>query len=149
MRSVLGAEGRWAHDGFGAIVMRTVDQNRRPTLMMGNKPPAFDVRSATAQPNHSRRATTTAAQTMGSIAMTNAFRHIRHTDGRAYYEGKPLSLADAQIMLNDDIVQRTVRVGAYLRVDESGLVLEAAPMLRRLVNRPGCQGVSPCAGQPG
>ncbi len=77
--------------------------------------------------------------------MTKAFRYIRHADGRAYYEGKPLSLADAQIMLNDDIVRRTVRVGAYLRVSESELVLEAAPLLKRCVGRP----ISPYAGQPG
>lgn len=85
--------------------------------------------------------------------MTTAFRHIRHSDGRAYYEGKPLSLADAQIMLNDDIVRRAVRVGAYLRIDESGLVLEAAPSLKHLARRP-CghlagHPVNPCAGQPG
>lgn len=77
--------------------------------------------------------------------MTTAFRHIRHADGRAYYEGKPLSLADAQIMLNDDIVRRTVRVDAYLRIDESGLVLETGSLLARSARRP----FSPHAGQPG
>lgn len=77
--------------------------------------------------------------------MTTAFRHIRHADGRAYYEGKPLSLADAQIMLNDDIVRRTVRVDAYLRIDESGLVLEPGSLLARS----GCRPLSPHAGQPG
>ncbi|MBP2227257.1 hypothetical protein [Azospirillum agricola] len=77
--------------------------------------------------------------------MTTAFRHIRHADGRAYYEGKPLSLADAQIMLNDDILRRMVRVDAYLRIDESGLVLETGPCGAPLVNRP----FTPHAGQPG
>ncbi|MBK1841558.1 hypothetical protein JHL17_29570 [Azospirillum sp. YIM B02556] len=69
--------------------------------------------------------------------MTNAFSQIRHADGRAYYQGIPLSLADAQIMLNDDILRRAVRVGAYLRIDETGrLVLVNGPALRRSVNRP-------------
>ncbi|CAO3421599.1 hypothetical protein [Azospirillum endophyticum] len=69
--------------------------------------------------------------------MTNAFDQIRHADGRAYYQGTPLSLADAQIMLNDDILRRAVRVGAYLLIDESGrLVLVNGPALRRSVNRP-------------
>ncbi|MCG5243333.1 hypothetical protein [Azospirillum doebereinerae] len=77
--------------------------------------------------------------------MTTAFRHIRHADGRAYYDGKPLSLADAQIMLNDDIVGRQVRVDSYLRIDESGLVLEAGSCFRRSVR---CA-VTPHAGQPG
>ncbi len=77
--------------------------------------------------------------------MTAAFRHIRHADGRAYYEGKPLSLADAQIMLNDDIVRRAVRVDAYLRIDGSGLILEAGSLPARPMHRP----FSPHAGQPG
>lgn len=69
--------------------------------------------------------------------MTNAFSQISHADGRAYYQGAPLSLADAQIMLNDDILRRAVRVGAYLRVDDAGrLVLVNGPALRRSVNRP-------------
>lgn len=57
--------------------------------------------------------------------MTPAFHHIRHADGRAYYEGRPLSLADAHLMLNDDILRRTIRPGAYLRVDRSELILES------------------------
>lgn len=75
--------------------------------------------------------------------MTTAFRHIRHADGRAYYEGKPLSLADAQIMLNDDIVRRQVRVDAYLRIDGAGLILEAG------CYRNASRSLSPRAGQPG
>ncbi|MFD1623116.1 hypothetical protein [Azospirillum griseum] len=55
--------------------------------------------------------------------MTLAFRHIRHSDGRAYYEGRPLTLADAHLMLNDDILRRAVRPGAYLRRERSELVL--------------------------
>ena len=76
--------------------------------------------------------------------MTNAFSQIRHADGRAYYQGTPLSLADAQIMLNDDILRRIVRVGAYLRVDDAGrLVLVNGPALRRSVNRPVPSTLSP------
>jgi hypothetical protein len=76
-----------------------------------------------------RRRTSVAANirsaTMGNIAMTPAFHHIRHADGRAYYEGRPLSLADAHLMLNDDILRRAVRPGAYLRVERSELILES------------------------
>lgn len=76
--------------------------------------------------------------------MTNAFSQIRHVDGRAYYQGTPLSLADAQIMLNEDILRRAVRVGAYLRVDDAGrLVLVNGPALRRSVNRPVSPALSP------
>lgn len=55
------------------------------------------------------------------------FSRILHPDGRIYYTGGPLSLADAQILLNDDIVNRSVAVGAYLRIDGSSLVLEPGP----------------------
>lgn len=76
--------------------------------------------------------------------MTNAFSQISHADGRAYYQGTPLSLADAQIMLNDDILRRTVRVGAYLRVDDAGrLVLVNGPTLRRSISRPVPPNLSP------
>ena len=75
--------------------------------------------------------------------MTDAFSQIRHADGRAYYQGAPLSLAEAQIMLNDDILRRRVRVGAYLRLDGGRLVLVNGPALRRSVNRPVPPGVSP------
>ncbi|KAA0578064.1 hypothetical protein [Azospirillum sp. Sh1] len=76
--------------------------------------------------------------------MTNAFSQISHADGRAYYQGTPLSLADAQIMLNDDILRRTVRVGAYLRVDDAGrLVLVNGPALRRSISRPVPPNLSP------
>ncbi|MBY6261631.1 hypothetical protein EI613_06755 [Azospirillum sp. 412522] len=81
--------------------------------------------------------------------MTNAFSQIRHADGRAYYQGTPLSLADAQIMLNDDILRRAVRVGAYLCIDDSGrLVLVNGPALRRSVNRAVSPALTPRAGRP-
>ncbi|MBP2303122.1 hypothetical protein [Azospirillum picis] len=84
--------------------------------------------------------------------MTNAYSQIRHADGRAYYQGSPLTLADAQIMLNDDILRRAVRVGAYLRLDRGSLVLVNGPALRRSVNRPpssclAAPGLSLCAGR--
>lgn len=80
--------------------------------------------------------------------MTNAFSQIRHSDGRAYYQGTPLSLADAQIMLNDDILRRRVRVGAYLRVDDGRLVLVNGPALRCSVSRPVPPALSPRAARP-
>lgn len=54
----------------------------------------------------------------------NAFRLIRHADGRTYYDGAPLTLADAQIMLNDDIQRRRVAVDSFLRVDGTELIVE-------------------------
>ncbi|KAA0587555.1 hypothetical protein J2848_000525 [Azospirillum lipoferum] len=80
--------------------------------------------------------------------MTSAFSQIRHADGRAYYQGSPLSLADAQIMLNDDILRRRVRVGAYLRVDGGRLVLVNGPALQRSVFRPVSSALTPRAGRP-
>ncbi|KAA0581216.1 hypothetical protein FZ983_09765 [Azospirillum sp. B21] len=81
--------------------------------------------------------------------MTNAFSQIRHADGRAYYQGTPLSLAEAQIMLNDDILRGRVRVGAYLQVDGGRLVLVNGPALRRSVNRPVPPALSPRGDQRG
>ncbi|CAO3444327.1 hypothetical protein [Azospirillum largimobile] len=81
--------------------------------------------------------------------MTNAFSQIRHADGRAYYQGTPLSLAEAQIMLNDDILRGKVRVGAYLQVDGVRLVLVNGPALRRSVNRPVPPALSPRGDQRG
>ncbi|HYF90363.1 hypothetical protein [Azospirillum sp.] len=81
--------------------------------------------------------------------MTNAFSQIRHADGRAYYQGTPLSLAEAQIMLNDDILRGKVRVGAYLHVDGVRLVLVNGPALRRSVNRPVPPALSPRGDQRG
>lgn len=62
--------------------------------------------------------------------MTLAFHHIRHADGRAYYDGRPLTLADAHLMLNDDILRRAVRPGAYLRLERAELILESASPAR-------------------
>ncbi|MDR6771033.1 hypothetical protein [Azospirillum sp. BE72] len=81
--------------------------------------------------------------------MTNAFSQIRHADGRAYYQGTPLSLAEAQIMLNDDILRGRVRVGAYLQVDGGRLVLVNGPALRRSVNRPVPPALNPRGDQRG
>ncbi|WP_044549684.1 hypothetical protein [Azospirillum lipoferum] len=81
--------------------------------------------------------------------MTNAFNQIRHADGGAYYQGTPLSLAEAQIMLNDDILRGSVRVGAYLRVDGGRLVLVNGPALRWSVNRPVPPSLSPRGDQRG
>ncbi|MFP5514489.1 MAG: hypothetical protein ACLGJC_15545 [Alphaproteobacteria bacterium] len=81
--------------------------------------------------------------------MTNAFNQIRHADGRAYYQGAPLSLAEAQIMLNDDILRGRVRVGAYLQLDGPRLVLVNGPALRQSVNRPVPPALSPREDQRG
>ena len=56
--------------------------------------------------------------------MQTRFRCIQHADGRTYYAGEPISLADAHIMINDDIARRAVFVGSYLRVAGPALVIE-------------------------
>lgn len=69
---------------------------------------------------------------MRTTAASHAFyTRIVHPDGRAYYAGGPLSLADAQILLNDAIAGRAVPAGSYLRVDGPHLVLEPAPRPKR------------------
>ena len=61
--------------------------------------------------------------------METVFRRIRLIDGSAYYAGEPISLADAQVMVNEDIAKGTILAGSYLRIDGSELVIEPAPLL--------------------
>jgi len=58
--------------------------------------------------------------------MTPEYRIIHYAAGGTYYEGEPISLADAQMMLNNDIAEGKVEVGAFLKVDEDTLILEPA-----------------------
>jgi hypothetical protein len=58
--------------------------------------------------------------------MTPLYRTIVHASGRTYYQGEPISLADAQIMLSNDIAEGKVEVGAFLKIDEDTLILEPA-----------------------
>ena len=58
--------------------------------------------------------------------MTPMYRTIVHASGGMYYQGEPISLADAQMMLSNDIAEGKVEVGAFLKIDEETLVLEPA-----------------------
>jgi hypothetical protein len=58
--------------------------------------------------------------------MTPLYRTIVHASGGTYYQGEPISLADAQIMLSNDIAEGKVEVGSFLKIDEDALVLEPA-----------------------
>jgi hypothetical protein len=54
------------------------------------------------------------------------YRTIVHASGGTYYQGEPISLADAQMMLSNDIAEGKVEVGAFLKIDEETLILEPA-----------------------
>jgi hypothetical protein len=58
--------------------------------------------------------------------MTSLYRTIVHASGGTYYQGEPITLADAQMMLSNDIAEGKVEVGAFLKVDEETLILEPA-----------------------
>ena len=58
--------------------------------------------------------------------MTPMYRTIVHASGGTYYQGEPISLADAQIMLSNDIAEGRVEVGSFLKIDEDTLILEPA-----------------------
>ncbi|HYI71144.1 MAG TPA: hypothetical protein VEX87_15425 [Skermanella sp.] len=58
--------------------------------------------------------------------MTPMYRTIVHASGGMYYQGEPISLADAQMMLSNDIAEGKVEVGAFLKIDEETLILEPA-----------------------
>ncbi|MBK1837496.1 hypothetical protein JHL17_08730 [Azospirillum sp. YIM B02556] len=59
--------------------------------------------------------------------MQNLFHHIRHADGPVYYSGRPISLADAQVMINEDIATGRIAPGSFLRIEGVELVIEPAP----------------------
>jgi hypothetical protein len=58
--------------------------------------------------------------------MTPLYRTIVHASGGIYYQGEPISLADAQMMLSNDIAEGKVEVGSFLKIDEDTLILEPA-----------------------
>ncbi|SMF92333.1 hypothetical protein SAMN02982917_0565 [Azospirillum oryzae] len=59
--------------------------------------------------------------------MQTLYHHIRHADGPVYYSGEPISLADAQMMINEDIADGIISPGSFLRVEGVELVIEPAP----------------------
>jgi hypothetical protein len=66
------------------------------------------------------------AQAFEERLMTPLYRTIVHASGGTYYQGEPISLADAQMMLSNDIAEGKVEVGAFLKIDEDTLILEPA-----------------------
>jgi hypothetical protein len=66
------------------------------------------------------------AQAFKERLMTPLYRTIVHASGGTYYQGEPISLADAQMMLSNDIAEGKVEVGAFLKIDEDMLILEPA-----------------------
>ena len=47
--------------------------------------------------------------------MHTLYHHIRHADGPVYYSGKPISLADAQLLIIADIAKGRIAPGSSLR----------------------------------
>ncbi|AIB15406.1 hypothetical protein ABAZ39_26300 (plasmid) [Azospirillum argentinense] len=56
--------------------------------------------------------------------MTALYPLVRHADGRTFHDGAPLTLADAQIMLNDAIFDGRVEVGSFLHVGPDQLTIQ-------------------------
>ena len=59
--------------------------------------------------------------------MQTLYHHIRHADGPVYYSGQPISLTDAQVMVNEDIANGRIAPSSFLRVEGVELVIEPAP----------------------
>ncbi len=57
-------------------------------------------------------------------SMTAVYPEIRFADGRVFHRGDPVTLADAQILLNDGIADGLVEVGSFLRVEPDLLIIE-------------------------
>lgn len=55
---------------------------------------------------------------------TATYHIIRHADGQDFYDGEPLTLADAQIMVNEAIARGDLEVGSFLRIEDDLLVIE-------------------------
>ncbi|MBP2291314.1 hypothetical protein [Azospirillum rugosum] len=55
---------------------------------------------------------------------TPVYRQIWFADGRVFHQGDPVTLADAQVLLNDAIADGAVEVGSFLRVEPDLLVIE-------------------------
>jgi len=56
--------------------------------------------------------------------MDQIYRRIDHASGDIYYQGDPLSLADAQSMVNEDILRGKLEPQAFLRVEPDRLIIE-------------------------
>jgi hypothetical protein len=56
--------------------------------------------------------------------MTPHYRTIMYAGEGPYYQGEPITLAEAQVMLNTDIAEGKVEVGSFLKIDQELLILE-------------------------
>lgn len=55
---------------------------------------------------------------------TATFRIIRHADGPVFFDDRTITLAEAQIIVNDAIARGDLEVGSFLRIDDEELVIE-------------------------
>lgn len=60
----------------------------------------------------------------GDLPPASGYRVIRHGDGRIHYDGEPLTLADAQLRVNDGIAAGDLAASSFLRVEGDVLVIE-------------------------
>lgn len=81
-------------------------------------------RRAATQPPASIPDTAERAETFGDLPMTPLYHVIRYADGRAFHDGVPVTLADAQVMLNDAILDGRVEVGSFLHVEPDQLIIQ-------------------------
>ncbi len=49
---------------------------------------------------------------------------IQHADGSVYYDGRPLSLAEAQMLISEAISRHELHAGSSLRLEPTCLVIE-------------------------
>jgi hypothetical protein len=56
--------------------------------------------------------------------MDQIYRRIELASGSVYYQGDPLSLADAQTMVNEDILRGKLEPQVFLKVEPDRLVIE-------------------------
>ncbi len=56
--------------------------------------------------------------------MNETYMRIRHVDGGDFHLGAPLTLADAQMLVNEAIVEGRIEAGSSLRIDGEILVIE-------------------------
>ncbi len=64
------------------------------------------------------------AEPRGDVPMTPIYQIIRYVDGGIFYDGASVTLADAQVMLNDAILDGRVKVGSFLHVDSDQLIIQ-------------------------
>jgi sorbitol-specific phosphotransferase system component IIA len=56
--------------------------------------------------------------------MEARYRCIQRADGSVYYDGPPLGLAEAQMLISEAISRQELHVGNSLRLERDCLVIE-------------------------